>query len=315
MANASEPMSADAPDRPLLAIALMLGFCVLAPTGDAIAKLLGDTVPLLQLLLVRFGGQALLLAVHPEGSRAILRSSRLLRLTAVRAALHVTGLGLLFLALRFLPLADAIAIVFVMPFVTLALGHLFFGETVGRRRTLACGVGFAGTLLVVQPSFAAVGWPALLPLCVAVVFALFMLMTRRIAKEVDAVALQGVSGTLAVLTLGLLWLALVASGRAGAVWPGGTDLTLLALMATIGTAGHLVLTWSLRHAPASTLAPMQYLEIPFATALGFAIFGDWPNALAQAGIAITVGAGLAVIWLERRARPQAEAPPVPQSAA
>ena len=168
---------------------------------------------------------------------------------------------------------------------------------------------------MVQPSFAAVGWPALLPLCVAVVFALFMLMTRRIAKEVDAVALQGVSGTLAVLTLGLLWLTLVASGRAGAVWPGGTDLTLLALMATIGTAGHLVLTWSLRHAPASTLAPMQYLEIPFATALGFAIFGDWPNALAQAGIAITVGAGLAVIWLERRARPQAEAPPVSQSAA
>jgi drug/metabolite transporter (DMT)-like permease len=74
---------------------------------------------------------------------------------------------MMFAALRHLPLADAIAIAFVMPFLLLLLGRTVLGETVGPRRLAACAVGFAGTLLVIQPSFAAVGWAALLPLGVA----------------------------------------------------------------------------------------------------------------------------------------------------
>ena len=72
----------------------------------------------------------------------------------------------------------------------LLLGKYVLGEQVGPRRLIACVVGFIGTLLVIQPSFAQVGAPALLPLIVAVVFALFMLVTRQIAKETDPVALS-----------------------------------------------------------------------------------------------------------------------------
>ena len=104
-------------------------------------------------------------------------------------------------ALKYLPLADAIAIAFVMPFILLLMGRFILHEQVGRRRLIAAIVGFVGTLLVVQPSFAQVGWAALLPLGVALNFALFMLITRQIARETDPIGLQAVSGVVASLLL------------------------------------------------------------------------------------------------------------------
>jgi drug/metabolite transporter (DMT)-like permease len=294
-------MSADA-DRPLLGIALMLGFCALAPLGDSIAKLLGQSVPLLQLLLIRFAIQAVLLLPLAWRSRGGLRMTpRVLRLTLLRTLLHVLGVGAMFSALRFLPVADAVAIVFVMPFILLLLARLVLGEDVGPRRLMACVVGFAGTLLVIQPSFAEVGPPALLPLLVALFFALFILVTRQVAKEVDPVTLQAVSGVFAAL--GLAPLLLVAGGEGspvlGWVGPDARELWLLGAIGLVGTSVHLLMTWSLRFAPSATLAPMQYLEIPFAALFGWLIFRDLPNGMAAFGIVVTVAAGLYVIYRER----------------
>jgi drug/metabolite transporter (DMT)-like permease len=207
----------------------------------------------------------------------------------------------MFSALRFLPLADALAIAFVMPFFSLLLGKFVLGEEVGPRRLSACCVGFVGTLLVIQPSFAAVGAPALLPLDVAVSFALFMLITRHVAKETDPITLQAVSGGIATL---ILMAAFAATwGQEVALFeivsPDSTDLALLLTIGVIGTVAHLLMTWSLRFAPSATVAPMQYLEIPFATIIGWLIFKDLPNGLAALGIAITMGAGLYIIFRER----------------
>jgi drug/metabolite transporter (DMT)-like permease len=291
-------------DRPLLGILLMLGFCAAAPVGDALAKLLGTRMGLGQMIVVRFALQALLLTPLALALGAELRlAPRVMRLTAVRTLLHVAGLWLMFLALRYLPLADAIAIAFVMPFLMLLLGRTVLGEVVGRRRLAACAVGFAGTLMVIQPSFVAVGWAALLPLGVAVVFAFFMLVTRQIARDADPIALQAVSGLMATA---LVLPALLVGDRLG--WPEAGlsalprgDWTLLILMGVFGSGVHLLMTWSLRFAPTSTLAPMQYLEIPFATVVGYLVFGALPNGLAAVGILVTIGSGLYIIHRERLA--------------
>ncbi|MCY4179242.1 MAG: DMT family transporter [Litoreibacter sp.] len=296
-------------DRPSLGIALMLGFCVLAPMGDALAKYLGDRIPLGQLLLVRFGVQAaLLIPLVWFAARSFKMSRRVLRLTALRTALHIVGIGAMFTALRYMPLADTVAIAFVMPFIMLLLGKYVLGEEVGARRLIACIVGFAGTLLVIQPSFAAVGAPALLPLLVAVVFALFMLVTRQVAKDVDPISMQAVSGVMACAMLGLLYPVFgpLAPQALSFVVPQGIDVGLLFLIGALGTLAHLLMTWSLRFAPSATLAPMQYLEIPVATIIGFLAFRDWPNGMAQLGIAITIASGLYIIFRERR---QAQAVP------
>lgn len=305
-------------DRPLLGIGLMLGFCAAIPFADACAKLLGQTVPLGEVILIRFIAQAALLApvVWLAGGTLRMRG-RVLRLTFWRGVLQLAGIGMMFQSLRYLPLADAVAIAFVMPFLMLALGWAFLGEEVGRHRLLACIVGFAGTLLVVQPNFAAVGAPALLPLGVAVDFALFMLVTRQVAKQADPVAMQAMTGVLAlpVLIPVLLLGAWLGYSDAGLIVPSGRDMALLAVMGVVGTGAHLLMTWSLRFAPSATLAPMQYLEIPMAALVGWLIFADFPNGLALLGICVTIAAGLYIVWRERvsaSARPSP--PPAPPAA-
>lgn len=301
-------------DRPLAGMGLMLLFCLAAPLGDGMAKLLGGSVGLLVLMLARFATQAILLAplclrdgtsLHPPpGTRA---------LVWLRSLLHVAGMGLMFAALRVLPLADALAIAFVMPFIALLLGWLLLRETVGPHRIGACAVGFVGTLLVIQPNFMAVGTAALLPLGVAVSFAGFMLVTRHLSGRLGAIRMQAISG----------WQGSLVVGAALLVWPGPglamlpasmSDWTLLAVMAIMGVGAQLAMTASLMFAPAATLAPMQYLEIPFGVAIGLALFGDLPDGLAQLGIAITVTAGLYVIARERHLSRQ-PMPPVAGSAA
>lgn len=288
-------------DRPLLGILFMLGFCVLAPLGDATAKVLGATVPLVMLLLTRFAAQAILLwpLVLISGMKIRL-SPGYARLMVLRTVLHILGIGAMFTSLRYLPLADAVAIAFVMPFIMLLLGRFFLGEEVGPHRLVACAVGFVGTLMVVQPSFVSVGWPAFLPLFVAIVFALFMLVTRQVAKNVDAINLQAQSGVIACAILVLLLLIAPEWPDFGLVRPGAWEWMLLGVIGVVGTVAHLLMTWSLRFAPSATLAPMQYLEIPIATAFGWLIFRDLPNGLAAAGIVVTIVAGLYVILRERR---------------
>ena len=289
-------------DRPLLGIMLMLGFCVLAPFGDALAKILGQSVPLGQMLLIRFAVQALILIpIVLFTKRPWRMRRRVLHLTFLRTVLHMIGIAAMYLSLRFLPLADAIAIAFVMPFIIMLLGKMVLNEEVGSRRIAACAVGFVGTLLVIQPSFAEVGLPALLPLVVAIVFSFFMLITRQIAKDVDPLSLQAVSGTMATVLLvpvfaigaplGWAELQLIAT-------PPQTS-SLLLFVGVLGTFAHLLMTWSLRYAPSATLAPMQYLEIPFATLIGWFLFSDLPNGLAAVGIVITVAAGLYIVLRER----------------
>lgn len=290
-------------DRPSLGILLMLGFCITAPMGDAVAKLLGAHIPLGQLLLVRFAAQVLLLAPLILATGRVWRmQGRVLRLTFVRTLLHIAGIGAMFTGLKYLPLADAVAIAFVMPFIMLFLGKFVLGEEVGMVRLLACIVGFGGTLLVIQPSFVAVGWHALWPLMVAVIFAFFMLVTRQIAKDTDPISLQAVSGTMACGLLAPVFAVGAATDLPilAIVSPTADQWALLAAIGLLGTAAHLLMTWSLRYAPAATLASMQYLEIPVAALIGLWIFDELPNGLAALGILITIAAGLFVILRERQ---------------
>ncbi len=289
-------------DRPLLGIALMLGFCVIAPMGDAFAKLIGQSIGLGPMLFLRFLVQVVLLTPFIVLS---LRPWRLSPSAAwfclLRTVLHIIGIGLMFTALKYIPLADAVAIVFVLPFFTLLLGWLWLGEAVGPVRIIACIIGFVGTLMVAQPSFVSVGWPAFLPLLVALNFSVFILITRRIAHETDPIGLQFTSGLMAVALL----LPVIALGQVlplpALEWPHptGFEWFLLVGVGALGTLAHLLMTWSLRYAPSSTVTPIQYVEIPIAAIIGLLIFHDWPNALAMLGMAVSIGAGLVILLYER----------------
>lgn len=291
-------------DRPLLGILFILGFCVFAPLGDAAAKSIALSTPLLVLLLARYIVQGLLpLPLIIVTGRQLRMSPRVVRVIITRSMVNIAGSAAMYAALRYLPLADALAIAFVYPFIMLLMGWTLLKEQVGIRRLLACSAGFIGTLLIIQPSFAAVGLPALLPLLVAFLFASVVLLTRQIAKDYDPVSLQSVSGLTSGLILMVIW-ALAGGANIPDLQftvPTTDQMITLLMVGVLGTLAHLAMSYAVRFAPSATLAPMQYVELPVATVIGWAMFGELPNGMATAGILITIIAGLAVILFEHKA--------------
>ena len=289
-------------------MALMLAFCVLAPLLDTCAKLATATIPVGQITTARFLVQTAIMIPIALWLRLDWRlPMRMLGLLAVRAVLLITSTFCFVAATAVMPIADALAIVFIEPFILLLLGHMIFGNPVGPRRIAASVVGFMGALLVIQPSIANYGFVALLPLATALLFALYMLITQAIAATVHPVTQQlHTSMIAAVLCLPLL---LLADGSGwhmmDPVLPQGVAWIWLFGVGFWAAASHMCMTVALRYAPASTVAPLHYLEIVSAVLLGYAVFGDFPNMLTWAGIVVIVASGLYVIHRERITASQA----------
>jgi drug/metabolite transporter (DMT)-like permease len=197
--------------------------------------------------------------------------------------------------------ANAIAIFFVEPFLLTLLSALVLGERIGWRRIGAVAVGLVGALIVIRPNWAVYGPAAAWPLVTALCFACYMLVTRVLSMGGRLLGMQLWTSLFAALWIG----ALIAWGDGAGVatlaasLPRGEELPLVAGLGLIGVAGHQLLAQGLARAEASLVAPMQYLEIVSATALGWLVFGNLPDAPTWAGTAIIVGAGLYVLHRER----------------
>lgn len=298
-----------------IGILLMVGFTVFAPMMDACAKLIGDALAVGMVAAARFGIQAAVLVplaallgrLHRPGIRETGQHF-------IRAGLMLIATGCFFAALHYMPMADAIAIFFVEPFILTLLGGIFLREPIGPRRYIACAIGFAGALLIIRPSFEDVGPVALLPLITAGCFAVYMIQTRAMATRMDPITLQAYTGVAALLLAVPVLMIFDGSGVASLdpSWPSQREFWLLALLGFFATLSHVFISFALAYAPASLLAPLQYLEIIAATMLGFYLFGDLPDGTALAGIALIVLSGLYVFLRERQIgrRPSRPLPPV-----
>ena len=289
-------------DRVLAGVTLMLGFCVTAPLLDVAAKLASGSVPVGQITTARFIVQCALMAPFVWIMGLSLRVARWQWLALFfRAALLFVATFCFIAAIRVMPLADALAIVFVAPFIVLLVGKFYLGEDVGPRRVGAAIVGFVGVVFVIQPSFAAFGAVALFPLGTAVGFAFYILVTRGLSRRMHPVTLQFHTGLIASLLC--LPVMILAQGTGlemlDPVWPRGVAWLWLFGVGFFATLSHMMMTYALSLAPSATLAPLQYFELPVATFLGYLVFDDFPNALSLAGITIIIGSGLYMIHRER----------------
>lgn len=285
-------------------IVLMVIFTMIAPLMDTMAKLAAQDQPPGQVAVARFAMQFMLFLPIMIRREAFRRLPPMLLATHIARGVLIGIATVCFMtALRYMPLADAVAIFFIEPMLLTILGGLLLGEQVGWRRYLACAVGFAGAMVVVQPSFITLGWVAALPLVAATCFAFYLVLTRHLAAREDPFSMQGFTGLFGGLCVGaVLWFA-NGSGSAvfDPVWPDMRGWLLLAGVGAFATISHLFLVFAFRNAPASVLAPLQYIEIAAATVLGYLVFGDFPDAVKWLGIAIIVGSGLFIIWRERMA--------------
>jgi len=290
------------------AILLMVAAMTLAPLMDVISKYLSNShaISPVTITWTRFVGQALLLFFFVAlrfGFSELNGKHNLLNF--VRGMLIGAAVSVFFIAIKYLPLAEAISIFFVEPLIVLQLSALFLGEKVGWRRNLAALVGFGGALLIIQPTYAIFGPKALLPLVTAVLFSIYLILSRIIGQKENPYTMQFWSGLGGIATCS----AFLLVGQ----WAGFEDLTLtrpasfepvawLAVIVLIATVSHLLIIIAFSRAEASLLAPFQYLEIATLTIAGYFVFGEFPTPLRWLGILIIIASGLYIFLRERRVK-------------
>ncbi|SEB54555.1 DMT family transporter [Rhodobacter sp. 24-YEA-8] len=294
---------ARATDRILPGIILMLAFCTLAPLLDVSSKLAAEAgVPVGWITAARFIVQGLMMApiILAMGISPAL-NLRALGLVFLRAFLLVFSTFSFVSGLTVMPIADALAVAFLEPFILLLLGSWIFGDEVGPRRIAACIVGFAGSLLIIQPSITVFGLMALWPLGTAFGFALYMLVTRGMSSFMHPVAMQFHTSWAGVV-LCLPVLAVLWNGplpQFAFVMPEGITWLWLVGVGFWACISHMCMTMALSYAPSATLGPLHYFEIVIAVILGYLVFNDLPNGLSFAGIAIIIASGLYLVHRER----------------
>lgn len=256
--------------------------------NDSLVKLVSETLPAGQLIFVRgvMATLLVLLVARRGGTLTLAVAAGARGWVAVRAAVDALATFAYLLSLFHLPIASATAINMATPLVITLLAVLLLGERVGALRWLAIAGGFAGVLLIIRPS--ASGFNAWAWLCLfgTVLHAVRDLVTPRIAAAVPSIAV-----TLAT--------AAAVTALAGAVvavqgWVAMTlrETALLAAAAVFLAAGYHLVVRATRIGELSVVAPFRYTGLLIAVALGWVFWGDVPDAVAWAGIALVIGAGL-----------------------
>lgn len=262
---------------------------------DAAAKWLVQTVPVVQVVWLRFATHVLwmVLLLAPAQGRAIVRMHDP-RLQGLRALMLASMTGLNFWALQYLQLAETGAIQFSVPMLIALLSAWWLGERLDARRWIAIVGGFAGVLLVVRPGTAAFHPAILLSVANAVLYAAFNMLTRRMAATESPESMQLVSAMGAALVLTPFALAQWRWPTDGLTW------AVVAMTGLFGGLGHLFVARAHRYASAAVLGPFLYQQIVYMVLWGWLLFGQLPDAFVVAGALVVVVSGLYLLWLELR---------------
>jgi drug/metabolite transporter (DMT)-like permease len=293
-------------------VALMVASVLVAPMIDIFAKLATATAPVAEITAGRFVVQtALMLPFALARGRLFSRSLRHAMFHVLRGVILTIGMIAFVLALKSMPVADAIAIFFVEPAILTLMSGIFLREHIGWQKVAACAAGFAGSLLVIQPSFAEFGLISLLPVITAITVATFILLTRMLSQVEDPWSMQFQSSFWALCTC-IVILSLGEGSGSDIFDPVMPDLTTTIYIGGVGvaaTVSGILGAYAYRAAPASVLAPLQYLEIVSAATAAYLVFGDFPDALKWLGIFIIIGSGVFIIF-----RGVDKTPPGPETA-
>ncbi len=288
-------LHADSARNRLIGIGLVSGAYVLFTLLDGSAKWLVGSMPVIMVVWLRFVMHAIVagaVLLPLRGTRLVV--TRYWRWHALRALMFVAMTGINFWALQYLQLTVTSSIFFTVPIIIAVLGAVFFGERGDAARWAAILVGFAGVLFIVRPGSAGFHPAMLGSLVNAVLYALFMLMTRRLAAYESPETIQYLPAVGAALLLTPLAIARWE-------WPDTwLEWTVACLLGVFGAIGHHLLALAHRYAPATVIAPFLYQQVLYMAIFGYVVFGDVPPAAVGIGAAIVIASGLYLFQRERR---------------
>ena len=294
---ANTPAKQAEPDRTFLAISLKIIAMFLFSLMFAGVKWVGPSIPVGEIVFFRafLGMLMIALAVVLTSGPSALTTHRA-GTHATRSLLGVSAMFCNFLAVTYLPLADATAIAFAAPMFTVILAVLMLGERVHFFRWSAVLLGFGGVLVIITAEGSGEGGRTLtgaaLALCGAGLSATAMIVLRRMSAHEHSEAIAFYF----MLTSALAGLATIFWG-----WktPAGLEIFALVSMGVFGGIGQLFLSFSYRYGEASVLAPFDYSMMIWAAILGYVLFGDVPTAQVLMGASLVIVAGLLILWRER----------------
>jgi len=300
-------MLSSLPNTTARAMMIMVAAMLFAPVMDAIAKMLATqyAVSPATVTFARFLIQAIFLFafIAFAWAKSVI-PFKVSWINILRGMIMGLAATLFFTAVKYMPLPDAISVFFVEPLIVMLLSAMFLGETVGWRRVLAAIFGFIGALIVIRPSYELFGLVSLLPLCTAFLFSIYLILTRISGGgKDDPLAMQFFAGIGGIVMCGGLLLLGAMFGIGDFQFSLPEENQGWALLLSIGlfaVASHLLIVMAFSLAPASILAPFQYIEIVGATLLGYFLFNDFPDLTKWVGIFIIVGSGLYIFFREQR---------------
>lgn len=282
--------------RILAGILFMCGAGVLFPVMNGFAKFLGESgYDSLQVSWARAFGHILfmLAAFVPRFGIGMLRTRRL-GTQLLRSALLMTSNLSFFFAIVSIPIAKAASISLTAPLVVALLAWPMLGERTTVGRLVALGVGFLGVVIVIRPGTEVFQWASLFVVASATCYALYQILTRRIAgtdsPETSAIysSIIGAFGLIVVLPF---------------VWQTPhslRDIAYFCSLGVLGALGHYCVARAMHYAPANIVSPFQYMQLLGSVAVGYLFFGNFPDVVGWIGAAIIVGAGLYIGWSQRK---------------
>jgi drug/metabolite transporter (DMT)-like permease len=281
--------------KPVYGIVLILCAGALLAIHDGVSKHLTHLYPLIMLIWARYVVQSAVMffLFFPRMRWAIVRTRRpwlqLLR------AMSLLSISVLFIGgLRYIPLGEATAVMFLAPLIVTVLSAVLLDEKVSIGQWLAVSAGFVGVLLIVRPGGTLFTPAILLPLSASFCFAVYQLLTRRLASTDHAVTSNFLSGL-----FGALILTTLLPGQYTLDMP-TVDLLFVLVLGLLAMTAHMLLSMALKYSTAATLAPFTYMQIIFAGLIGYFAFAHVPDRLSILGVLVISCSGLTVAYLQHR---------------
>ena len=278
-----------------LGIWLMIATTIVFSVIDGVSRHLAGEYNTYMVIMIRYWFFAVFvigIAMRSSGGlRADVKTSQPI-LQSFRALLLVAEICVTVQGIVVLGLVETHAIFISYPLLIVALSGPILGETVGWWRWAAVGVGFIGVTIILQPGITVFQPAAIIPLIAALMFAVYGLLTRYVARR-DSAATSffwtGTVGTLGITAIGMWFWEPMAQ----------QDWIWMAALCLLGALGHWLLIKCYEVAEASAVQPFAYLQLVFASSIGIFIFGETLRINVAIGGAVVVLAGLFTLWWVR----------------
>lgn len=267
----------------LLIILAALSFATL----DTATKHATQLVPVLMLLWFRYVFQAVVtFALRFPVQKTRLFATPNPRFQTLRGVLLLTTSACSFFGLQYLPVGEFTAMAMLSPMAATAMAAWALKNHVSPRRWVLMGLGLLGVLLVVRPGGQVFGWALLFPVVLVTAYAWFQVLTSRLSGDENPYTTHFYTGLVGAVIMTPIMLLSWDSAALLRYW------YWFVLVGFLGTFGHLMLIRAFNRANAVVLTPYLYLQIAFATVLGWLVFRHVPDGLAWAGIAVIAASGV-----------------------